>query len=110
MAASDVQDTLDQALAETGLDKANVVHRPRLLSGNGPCYLSGELASYLKDGKACHIHAARLTILKRRAKLKDGTKPSRTASCWKTTFTRGSREPDRGIRRPLQTPTVPRKP
>jgi transposase InsO family protein len=32
MAASDVQDTLNQALEETGLDQENVVHRPRLLS------------------------------------------------------------------------------
>ena len=32
MAASDVQDTLNQALEETGLDQAKVLHRPRLLS------------------------------------------------------------------------------
>ena len=36
MAATDVQDTLNLALEETGLDHANVVHRPRLLSDNGP--------------------------------------------------------------------------
>ena len=58
MAASDVQDTLDQALAETGLDQANVVHRPRLLSDNGPCYVSGELASYLKDKGMPHTRGA----------------------------------------------------
>jgi transposase InsO family protein len=49
MAASDVQGRLNQALEETGLDQANVVHRPRLLSGNGPCYISGDLADYLED-------------------------------------------------------------
>jgi putative transposase len=43
MAASDVQDTLDQALEETRLYQAHVVHRPRLLSDNGPCYISGDL-------------------------------------------------------------------
>ena len=58
MAASDVQDTLDQALAETGLDHANVVHRPRLLSDNGPCYVSGELAAYLKDKGMTHTRGA----------------------------------------------------
>ena len=58
MAASDVQDTLDQALAETGLDYANVVHRPRLLSDNGPCYVSGELAAYLKDKGMTHTRGA----------------------------------------------------
>ena len=49
MAASDVQSTLNQALKETGLEQTNIVHHPRLLSDNGPCYISGELADYLKD-------------------------------------------------------------
>ena len=49
MSATDVQDTLNIALEETGLDQANVVHRPRLLSDNGPCYISGQLAEYLED-------------------------------------------------------------
>ncbi len=46
MAASDVEDTLNLALEETGSDQANVVHRPRLLSDNGPCHISGQLAGY----------------------------------------------------------------
>ena len=54
MAASDVQETLNQALEETGLDQANVVHRPRLLSDNGPCYISGDLADYLKEKGMSH--------------------------------------------------------
>ena len=54
MAASDVQDTLNQALEETGLDQANDVHRPRLLSDNGPCYISGELAEFLEDKGMLH--------------------------------------------------------
>jgi len=58
MAASDVQDTLNQALEETGLDQANVVHRPRLLSDNGPCYISGELAEYLEDKGMPHTRGA----------------------------------------------------
>lgn len=40
MAASDVQDTLSQALEETGFKRAKVVHGPRLLSDNDPCYIS----------------------------------------------------------------------
>jgi len=58
MAASDVQDTLNQALEETGLDQANVVHRPRLLSDNGPCYISGDLADYLEDKGMSHTRGA----------------------------------------------------
>ena len=49
MAASDVQDTLNQALKATRLDQANVVHRSRLLSDNGPCYISGDLADFTPE-------------------------------------------------------------
>jgi len=58
MAATDVEDTLNLALEETGLDQANVVHRPRLLSDNGPCYISGQLADYLDDKGMQHTRGA----------------------------------------------------
>jgi putative transposase len=58
MAASDVQDTLDQALEETGLDQAHVVHHPRLLSDNDPCYISKDLAEYLEDKGMTHTRGA----------------------------------------------------
>jgi len=58
MAASNVEDTLNVALEETGLDQANVVHRPRLLSDNGPCYISGQLADYLEDKGVPHTRGA----------------------------------------------------
>lgn len=48
MAHTDVQDTLDIALAATGVQQVAVKHRPRLLSDNGPAYLSGDLAEYLQ--------------------------------------------------------------
>ncbi|NIP48432.1 MAG: IS3 family transposase, partial [Gammaproteobacteria bacterium] len=54
MSATDVQDTLDDALAFTGLDQVKVNHKPRLLSDNGPCYLSGELSSYLEQQGMTH--------------------------------------------------------
>jgi transposase InsO family protein len=47
MGASDVTATLNDALAFTGVDQAQVKHRPRLLSDNGPCYISSELSDYL---------------------------------------------------------------
>ena len=46
MKADDVMDTLNEALDFTGLDEVKVKHTPRLLSDNGPCYLSGDLADY----------------------------------------------------------------
>jgi len=47
MKTSDVTETLDLVRAAAGGDQERVVHRPRLLSDNGPCYVSGELATYL---------------------------------------------------------------
>jgi transposase InsO family protein len=54
MGAADVKLTLDQALAITGVDQVKVRHRPRLLSDNGPAYVSGELRDYLKGRKMDH--------------------------------------------------------
>jgi putative transposase len=55
MAASDVQDTLDVALAFTGVEHVQVRHRPRLLSDNGPAFLSSELAAFLQQRDIQHI-------------------------------------------------------
>ena len=54
MSAGDVSDTLDDALSFTGLDQVKVKHKPRLLSDNGPCYISGELAEYLQGNDMTH--------------------------------------------------------
>ena len=54
MSASDVSDTLDDALGFTGLDEVKINHKPRLLSDNGPCYISGELADYLEENGLSH--------------------------------------------------------
>jgi transposase InsO family protein len=58
MGASDVTETLDQALAITGVDQVQVKHRPRLLSDNGPAYLSGELRDYLAERGMAHTRGA----------------------------------------------------
>ena len=54
MAAEDVQDTLDMAIEYTGIDKIQIKHQPRLLSDNGPCYLSSKLSDYLDDKQMIH--------------------------------------------------------
>ena len=54
MSSSNVSDTLDDALSFTGLDEVKVKHKPRLLSDNGPCYISGELAEYLEENGMMH--------------------------------------------------------
>ncbi len=58
MQASDVTETLDLARAATGVDRVRVEHRPRLLSDNGPCYVSQELATYLETHGFEHTRGA----------------------------------------------------
>jgi len=49
MSAEDVKQTLDDAIEFTGIDHPTVLNRPRLLSDNGPCYVSKALKEYLDD-------------------------------------------------------------
>ena len=49
MGAEDVENTLDEALAKTEINHVKVRHRPRLLSDNGPCYISKSLKDYLSE-------------------------------------------------------------
>lgn len=58
MHATDVKDTLDLAIAQTGVTQVQVRHRPRLLSDNGPCYLAGELREYLDRQGIEHTRGA----------------------------------------------------
>lgn len=50
MSATDVSATLQLALQASGLDQ----YRPRLLSDNGPSYLSSELSHWLKNNGIRH--------------------------------------------------------
>jgi transposase InsO family protein len=54
MRAEDVTNTLDLALEASGCDSATVLHKPRLLSDNGPSYIAGELAEYIEARKMSH--------------------------------------------------------
>ena len=54
MTADDVKDTLDLAIEVTSVNDAKVVNKTRLLSDNGPCYISSELKDYLKDQNMVH--------------------------------------------------------
>jgi transposase InsO family protein len=56
MATTDVEATLNEALDLTGVSQVNVAHRPRLLSDNGPAFVSKPLAQYLKGYRMKHIH------------------------------------------------------
>ena len=58
MRASDVTDTLNLALEASGCDKAEVIHKPRLLSDNGSSYIAGELAGWLGERGMGHVRGA----------------------------------------------------
>lgn len=55
MCAEDVTRGVGQALKKTGIKRAN---RPRLLSDDGSCYISNDLAQYLDDVVIKHIRGA----------------------------------------------------
>src|SRR5262245_56446898 len=58
MKADDVTATLEMALDAAGLDKASVLHRPRLLSDNGSSYISDDLAKWLERHDMAHVRGA----------------------------------------------------
>lgn len=58
MKAADVTATLEQALRSSGCDRAEVVHKPRLLSDNGSSYIAGDLADWLEGYGMDHVRGA----------------------------------------------------
>jgi transposase InsO family protein len=54
MTAADVTETLRLALHAAGLHQATVQQRPRLLSDNGPSYLSAQLGAWLQEQGMTH--------------------------------------------------------
>jgi transposase InsO family protein/transposase-like protein len=49
MTSKDASDTLELAIKKTGFDNVKGKNRPRLLSDNGPSYVSAELADWLQE-------------------------------------------------------------
>ena len=58
MTASDVKEILEEAVSNTGVNHTQVKHKPRLLSDNGPCYISRELKNYLAKQGMVHTRGA----------------------------------------------------
>jgi transposase InsO family protein len=58
MRAEDVTDTLDIALAASGCNSAEFLHKPRLISDNGSPYTADDLAEYLEDKGMIHVCGA----------------------------------------------------
>jgi transposase InsO family protein len=64
----DVSDTLQLALEASGLESVNVNHRPRLLSDNGPSYVSAELKGWLDEHGMSHTRSRRSESAYRRVR------------------------------------------
>lgn len=45
-------------MAASSYNQVHVLHKPPLLSDNGPSYVVGELADYLADKKMRHVRGA----------------------------------------------------
>ena len=58
MRAEDVTGTLMLALQASGCDRAEVAHKPRLLSDNGSSYIADDLAVWLKAQGMVHVRGA----------------------------------------------------
>jgi len=60
MKAGDVTDTLTMALTASGCDSARVLHKPKLLSDNGPSYIAADLAEWIDANGMSHVRGAPL--------------------------------------------------
>ena len=58
MSTDDVKITVDRAVDIAGVRDLNISQRPRLLSDNGSCYVSGEFRKYLNTLCIKHVRGA----------------------------------------------------
>ena len=54
MSTEEVKETIEAAIEFTGVGDPMLMHRPRLLSDNGPCYVSKALKQYLEQEGIAH--------------------------------------------------------
>src|SRR5262249_21940835 len=110
MTATDVSDTLQVALRGSGLNQVKVLHRPRLLSDNGPSYVSSELGKWLEDNGIRHIRSRPyhpMTQGKIERYHRSDEKPD---SAGQLLPARTARTEHRGVRQVLQQLSIPREP
>jgi putative transposase len=58
MGADDIKHTLNLAIADTQITHIKVKHRLRLLSDNGPAFISDSLKTFLKRYRMHHVRGA----------------------------------------------------
>ena len=57
MTVGEVKQTLDIAIAKTGIKHVHVLQRPRLLLANGSAFIASELKKYLDEQQMKHIRS-----------------------------------------------------
>src|SRR5262249_40027350 len=105
MSATDVSDTLLVALRRSGLNQVKVLHRPRLLSDNGPSYVSSELGKWLEDNGIRHIRGRPYHPMPAISSLDEKPDPA-----GQLLPARPARTEHRGVRQVLQQLSIPREP
>ena len=110
MTAGDVTATLDLALKASGLDRVTVVHRPRLLSDNGPSYVSADLAEWLDGRSMDHVRGAPHHPMTQ-GKIERWHQTLKNRISARELLSAGRpRNSDRRLRRRLQSSALPREP
>ena len=89
---------------------ARVVHKPRLLSDNGSSYVAGDLAEWLEDKGIDHVRGAPCHP-QTQGKIERWHQTLKNRILLENYYLPGDLEaPDRRLRRPLQSPPLPREP
>jgi hypothetical protein len=60
MSTGEVNQTIEAAIEFSGIEVPNLWHLPRLLSDNGPCYVSKALGQYLETKGITHTRSNRI--------------------------------------------------
>ena len=95
--------------AASGCDTARVVHRPRLLSDNGSSYVAGDLARWLHGKGIAHIRGAP-NHPQTQGKIERWHQTLKNRILLENYYLPGDLEAEgRRLRRPLQSPALPRE-
>ena len=109
MKVEDVTATLNVALKASGLDQAKVIHRPRLLSDNGSSYIAADLTKWLDGQNMEHVRGAPYHPMTQ-GKIERWHQTLKNRILARELLPAGrSRNPDRGLRRRLQSPAISRE-
>jgi transposase InsO family protein len=108
MRAEDVTNKIELALTASGCDQAVVRHKPCLLSDNGSCYISGDLAKWLEVQKMDHVRGAPFHP-QTQGKIERWRQTMKNSVLLKITYCPVILSARSGLRRISQQPAIPRE-